>query len=217
MGRLACVEDRFAGWFQVLLAGLMVAVAPTPASAQGGITASGKVTADSLTISGLNCSASANGGALTADSSGNVSCSDDDVGGGGGGGTVLLLHGGATLNAASLTRYGFLHRENQNVLETTAFAIPRGGILKNMYVTPSAQIDPGSEVTVTILTGPNVAGLSATTLTVTIDNLDVTNVVSNTVNTASVSAGDLVVIRWVSNASFVGGSTYNVTFELEAP
>ena len=216
MKRLACVENRSPGWF-VIFAGLLVAVAPTPARAQGGITAAGKVTAASLTISGLNCSANANGGTLTADSSGNVACSDDDVGGGGGGGTVLLLHGGATLSAASTTRYGFLHRENQTNLQTTAFAIPRGGLLKNLYVTPSAQIDPGSEVTVTILTGANVAGLSATSLTVTIDNLDVTNVVSDTVNTASVSAGDLVVIEWVSNAGFVGASTYNVTFELEAP
>ncbi len=37
-----------------------------------------------LTLSGLDCTANSNGGALTADASGVVSCSDDDAGGGGG-------------------------------------------------------------------------------------------------------------------------------------
>ncbi len=37
-----------------------------------------------LTLSGLDCTANSNGGALTADASGVVSCSDDDGGGGGG-------------------------------------------------------------------------------------------------------------------------------------
>ena len=36
-----------------------------------------------LTLSGLDCTANSNGGALTADASGVVSCSDDDAGGGG--------------------------------------------------------------------------------------------------------------------------------------
>ncbi len=43
----------------------------------------GTTTTNALTISGLNCAANANSGALTADASGVVSCSDDDAGGGG--------------------------------------------------------------------------------------------------------------------------------------
>ncbi|MBI5019387.1 collagen-like protein, partial [Candidatus Gottesmanbacteria bacterium] len=39
-----------------------------------------------ITLTGFNCSGNTNGGALTADASGNISCSDDD---GGGGGTTL--------------------------------------------------------------------------------------------------------------------------------
>ena len=50
-------------------------------TAATGITSSGTVT-----LSGLNCTSFANGGAITANASGVLSCSDDDTGGGGGGG-----------------------------------------------------------------------------------------------------------------------------------
>ena len=43
----------------------------------------GPVTAERLTLTSLNCTGKANGGALTANASGVVSCSDDDGGGGG--------------------------------------------------------------------------------------------------------------------------------------
>jgi hypothetical protein len=46
----------------------------------GNIRASGSVMANALSISGLDCTANANGGALTADASGVISCSDDDAG-----------------------------------------------------------------------------------------------------------------------------------------
>lgn len=42
------------------------------------LTTTGTTTTNELTISGLDCSANANGGALTANASGVVSCSDDD-------------------------------------------------------------------------------------------------------------------------------------------
>lgn len=44
----------------------------------------GTTTTGSLTVSGLDCTGNANGGALTTDASGVVSCSDDDAGAGGG-------------------------------------------------------------------------------------------------------------------------------------
>ena len=52
------------------------------AQGSGDLSVSGTTTTDALTVSGLDCTANANGGALTADASGVVSCSDDDGGGG---------------------------------------------------------------------------------------------------------------------------------------
>ncbi len=46
------------------------------------LTTSGTTTTNALTIAGLDCTGSANGGALTADASGAVSCSNDDGGSG---------------------------------------------------------------------------------------------------------------------------------------
>ncbi len=46
----------------------------------GGLSTEGTTTTDALTISGLDCTAHAGGGALTTDASGVVSCSDDDAG-----------------------------------------------------------------------------------------------------------------------------------------
>jgi hypothetical protein len=51
------------------------------AEGSGDLSVSGTTTTDALTVSGLDCTANTNGGALTADSSGVVSCSDDDGGG----------------------------------------------------------------------------------------------------------------------------------------
>jgi len=48
----------------------------------GDLSVSGTTTTSALTVSGLDCTANTNGGALTADASGVVSCSDDDGGGG---------------------------------------------------------------------------------------------------------------------------------------
>lgn len=45
------------------------------------VAADGDVTTPNITISGLDCTGNANGGALTADASGVVSCTDDDTGG----------------------------------------------------------------------------------------------------------------------------------------
>lgn len=49
-----------------------------------GDTLTGKLFTTQLAITGLDCTGNSNGGALTADASGNVSCSDDDGGGGSG-------------------------------------------------------------------------------------------------------------------------------------
>lgn len=72
------------------------------------LTATGTTTTGALTVSGLNCSANANGGALTADSRGVVSCSDDDAGqpntldaaydqGGSGAGRTITADSGAVV------------------------------------------------------------------------------------------------------------------------
>ena len=47
--------------------------------------ATGISSSGTITFSGLNCTGNTNGGALTANGSGVISCSDDDAGGGGGG------------------------------------------------------------------------------------------------------------------------------------
>lgn len=49
-----------------------------------GLWADGGITTDSVQITGLDCTGSANGGALTTDVNGVVSCSDDDTGAGAG-------------------------------------------------------------------------------------------------------------------------------------
>lgn len=213
-------DKRTRPWTVYVLFALSIALvaAATSSVAQNAITAIGNVSATGLTLTGLNCTGNMNGGALTTNASGVVSCSDDDAGGGGGGGNVMLLHGGASLNGVSQERYAIMQRENQTNLSTTTVAVPRAGTLKNLYVTSSATLTSPGEVTVTVWTGASLGTLAATSLSVTIDNLDGGAVVSDTSNTANVSAGNLVVVRFTSNGSYADGSvTFNSTFELESP
>ena len=82
---------------------LNIGAAGTDFSASGGL-----ILADTLTLSSLDCTANANGGALTADASGVVSCSDDenvrntldaayDQGGAGAGRTITADSGAVTI------------------------------------------------------------------------------------------------------------------------
>jgi hypothetical protein len=63
-----------------------------------GLTSSG-----TITFSGLNCTGNANGGAITANGSGVLSCSDDDGGGGGGITTVGTFSGSSQVNGATIS------------------------------------------------------------------------------------------------------------------
>ncbi len=60
---------------------VIVCLSLSVAEGSGDLGVSGTTTTSALTVSGLNCTANTNGGALTADASGVVSCSDDDGGG----------------------------------------------------------------------------------------------------------------------------------------
>ena len=66
-----------------LLVVFSVFMSMSVAQGQGDLSVSGTTTTNALILSGLDCTANANGGALTADGSGVVSCSDDDGGGSG--------------------------------------------------------------------------------------------------------------------------------------
>lgn len=65
-----------------LLVVFSVFMSMSVAQGQGDLSVSGTTTTNALILSGLDCTANANGGALTADGSGVVSCSDDDDTGG---------------------------------------------------------------------------------------------------------------------------------------
>jgi len=68
-----------------------------------GDTMTGKLFTTLLAITDLDCTGNSNGGALTTDASGNVSCSDDNSGGGGGGSTVTIEEDGVSITSGTLT------------------------------------------------------------------------------------------------------------------
>ena len=136
----------------------------------------------------------------------------------GGGAAVLLLTGTAAVADASLTRYGMLTRENQQDFKepTVLFALPRGGTLKNMYVSPTSAIETaGATVEITVRINQ-----ADTALSLTHTQADGTAVLSDTTTTVAVNAGDRISMRFRETAGLdpiVSAGTqanYNVTLEL---
>lgn len=161
----------------------------------------GTTTTGSLTISGLDCTGSANSGALTTDASGVVSCSDDDAGGSAPG-TVFY---GNWFPGANQTLY-VLDNNRQSTIDWVCFPLPRAGTFKNLYVAPST--DPGdNDVTVTVYVDED------TSLTVTHDgNVNVTSTVSNTSDTVPASAGERFCFKGTSTGDPEGAYTFSVEF-----
>jgi len=103
-------------------------------SSAGAITAATGVTSSgTITFSGLNCSTNANGGALTANASGVISCSDDDGGSGaaisgsGTSGTIALFNGTQTVTNSIITQSGTTISIAGDLTLTTALSVANGG------------------------------------------------------------------------------------------
>jgi hypothetical protein len=174
------------------------------------LTTTGNMTANGLTVTGLDCTGNGNGGALTTNASGVVQCSDDD--GGGGGTNVETLFGSTLINTASQLRYGFLSQDNRTVELEASFPISRGGTLKNLRARAAGGLDNSASVAVTVRVAQ-----TDTDLTLTIDEIDGTSTVENLVDTATVNAGDLVTIRFEETANMSPTLTYILaTLELES-
>ena len=97
------------------------------------LTTTGSATAASLQITGLNCTGNMNGGALTTDASGNLSCSDDDAGGGATT-PALFMYGAGFINAADQTRFGYMGQTNQITIGRANGVATRDGTLSNLFV-----------------------------------------------------------------------------------
>jgi hypothetical protein len=174
------------------------------------LTTTGTMTANGLTVTGLDCTGNGNGGALTTNASGVVQCSDDD--GGGGGTNVQTLYGSTLINTASQVRYGFLSQANRTVELEASFPMSRGGTLKNLRALAASGLDNSASVDVTV----RVAQVD-TAMTLTLDEADGTSTVENLVDTANVNAGDLVTILFEETANMSPTLTYILaTFELES-
>jgi hypothetical protein len=97
-------------------------------AAATGITSSG-----TIIFSGLNCTAFANGGALTTNGSGQLTCSDDDGGSGGaisGSGTsgkIPVFTGAQTIADSIITQTGTTINIAGNLTLTTALSVANGG------------------------------------------------------------------------------------------
>lgn len=175
------------------------------------LTTTGTTTTNALTISGLDCSGNANGGALTANALGAVTCSDDDGGEGGGGTDTQLWSGSGFINAGSQIRYGALGDTNQVTEPRASFPTPRSGTLKNLYVFADPAVDGNASVDVTVRVNE-----TDTPLTVTIDASDGTSVDSDLVGTVAVTAGQKISIQFKETTGNVPtGSSFRATFELE--
>jgi hypothetical protein len=103
-------------------------------SAAGAITAAtGLNSSGTIVFSGLNCTTFANGGALTTDGSGNVTCTDDDGGAGGAisgsgtSGTVALFNGTNSITNSIITQSGTSVTIAGDLTLTTALTVANGG------------------------------------------------------------------------------------------
>jgi len=76
---------------------IIVCLSLSVAEGSGDLSVSGITITNDLAIMGLDCTANANGGALTADSFGLVTCSDDDVTGAPATDTILFSCSGSGL------------------------------------------------------------------------------------------------------------------------
>lgn len=63
------------------------------------------VTGSSVTFAGFDCSGNSNGGALTVDANGDLSCTDDDSGGAGGGTTIDVQDSGSAIVSTSTVSF----------------------------------------------------------------------------------------------------------------
>lgn len=156
-----------------------------------------------LRIENLDCTSNTNGGALTTDGSGAIICSDDDSGGGGGSSSSALLYGN-WFPGNDQTLY-ILDNNRQSTIPWVCALAPRAGTLKNLYARASMAVGAGVSVTISAYADGD------TTLSVTLDNADGTNVVSDNATTVAVSAGELICFKGES----FGNPSEAVTFSME--
>jgi hypothetical protein len=103
-------------------------------NSSGAITAATGITSSgTITFSGLNCTTFTNGGALTTDASGNLTCSNDDGGaassitGSGTSGTIPLFNGTNTITDSIVTQSGTTVTIAGDLTLSTALAVAQGG------------------------------------------------------------------------------------------
>ena len=103
-------------------------------NSSGAITAATGITSSgTITFSGLNCTGNANGGALTANGSGQLVCSDDDGGSGsaisgsGTNGTIALFNGTQTIGNSIIGQSGTTITISGDLNLTTDLTVANGG------------------------------------------------------------------------------------------
>ncbi|MET0779223.1 MAG: hypothetical protein ABWY71_00155, partial [Candidatus Saccharimonadales bacterium] len=103
-------------------------------NASGAVTAATGITSSgTVTFSGLNCTSFANGGTLTTNGSGVLSCADDDGGSGsaitgsGTSGTIPVFNGTQTITNSIITQAGTTISIAGDLTLTTALSVANGG------------------------------------------------------------------------------------------
>jgi hypothetical protein len=103
-------------------------------NASGAITSAAGITSSgTITFSGLNCTTFANGGSLTTNGSGQLTCSDDDSGAGGTitgsgtSGTIPVFNGTSAITDSIITQSGTTITVAGDLVLNTALSVANGG------------------------------------------------------------------------------------------
>lgn len=129
------------------------------------------------------------------------------AGAGGGGGAILVTQDLLMLASDTLFSIGagVFSSEGRALM-----AAPRSGTLANLFVVPNVAPASGSIVTVTV----RVNGAD-TALSVTHTDADGTSAKGNTVDTVSVSQGDLISVKFTETGGVNTGTNYRASFEFQ--
>jgi hypothetical protein len=118
----------------------------------------------------------------------------------------------STVNSSTTTYTSLSAGTFNNTITNRIAVIPSSGVLKNLFVLVSGNQPNNGNLIVTVMKGATVAGVAATSLQVTIPvstGGGTGTVFSDTSNTASVNAGDIVVIRVINNSSTAASINVN--------
>jgi hypothetical protein len=185
----------------------------------GAITAATGVTSSgTITFSGLNCSGNANGGALTANASGVVSCSDDDGGAGGtitGSGTtnrLALFSGASAIGDSIVTQSGTTINIAGDLTLTTDLTVANGGTGASSFLANGIIYGNGSSALGVTAAGTSgqvlVAGAAGVPAFVSFSgDVAVTNTGATTIQANSVALGTDTVGNYVATLGTMTGLT----------